>query len=364
MRILFYLSGFAVPALLAFSGLPEGFDRFDGEAIAANPATADLITQAPDSNRDSAVEASLRAYLTESQDYASQGLYEEAIAAQNKAKDVVQQYVDDVEQSEGAQSTALAIAQAVIPIYEESIHSLLTHSRKLRDEEKYELDYKQLDLVDRLAQQSVELAERSADLVPSIQDENVRKEIHQSVSRLYEIVGFATITRTFTYSAEEKFEEVAKTLQQALEPYKTGLSYAVKSGDPSLIIAMQSNVAYAQTNLAITFHTLQQHEKTIAAALSGLEIAEEISAREIVLSLLDSLRISYSGLSDTSRISGDYEQATDFAKTALQYAERMLSLAEREIQIAGEDFPEDASLSVFVDSEEKRQEVDTRSFKV
>ena len=354
MRFAFYLSGFVAPALLMVAGLPEGFARFDSEAIAQGSVVQS--TTSTSSDRQNSLLADFKTYQTEGLEFAGEERYEEAIAAFKKASDTAQQYIEAVESSEDTQKAALAAVNTVIPIYEESINALIAEATALKEKGEYESFYQHLDLGDNLAQQNIALALEAVDLVFGTQQESIIQVVNKSAAQAYSLSGAPDYIRAVDFLLKGDDELYLSGLEQSLEQHKSGLPYALKSNDPSILLDSQSAIADRHIWIGYAYSRLGKEAEGIAAATKGLDLIEKTSAKNYALLAMNVLSTIYVQSASSFTAIGEYEQALVQSQHSLDYAERMLLLAEEEIQVAGKDFSSGASLEAFVDSEAERQD--------
>ena len=319
------------------------------EGIASYQRAAELYTSADD--QQSALISTFRAYMTEGQNYTNKASYKEASKAYKEASNVARKYIKTVESAEDSETVALRITRILIPAYNNSAYLVLPSVQSSLKEGKHEA----LHLADSLNQQTLTFISEALSLAYNTQSEDTIKELNQYADVAYVLAGSLNDESATFYEQEGEYGNALAAQKRALEQYQAGLPYAIKSNEPNLVLRSKARIASTLRWIGYEHRALQQYEEGIAAVLEGLNLAEDISAREIELSSYWTLSLIHWDLSNSINIDDDHAQAMEYAEKSLEYSEKMLSLAEKEVQVAGKDFPEGYVDASFIDSETDQQ---------
>ncbi|MFK8184502.1 MAG: tetratricopeptide repeat protein [Phormidesmis sp.] len=274
--------------------------------------------------------------------------YQQAVETVQSALNIAQELEDPVK-----------IYDALNHLTEAYIESAQFHSDQAlswQSKENNDLAEEQFALTETLSKKSIESALEALSQVPKIKNETTVSQIYNTVLTAYQQAGRRYQAQVLTYSEAGDFEAAEATSRKTIEMWETEISQAIAFGETQNLAFRKVSLAVIYNFLSQTQAALEKYEEGIETTESALDILADTNARELKINILNSQLNHYYTLSDLSYKNRDYDQALDFSTRALHIAQQMLTLSEKAVQVAGEDFLEGEALYAYIDSEEERQE--------
>ena len=294
------------------------------------------------------------AYSKKGEQYVDSVQFDEASVAYEQATEAAQASLEAAQASGNIEKIVRA-RQSIVLSNVGSSQNLHAKARVYLEEQDYESALVALNSALEFAKQSEKAAIETLALTSEVGIESLINSAYQSVDRSLTDMGLTYGQRANVYYLSGQPEAAINDYENALKTYRIGLSYAVDSNNAKSVARFQRLSYSAHTSLGQTQYAFEQAEDSVESFQSALEIAEEFSARNDELSAMSNLVLSYIRIADTASETQDYDLAVDYYERAMTSSQNMLALAEKNVQVAGEDITEDVPFFNFVDSVEVRE---------